>query len=113
MTGHRTLLYQMEMTLPQVMMYQVEENMMLKSVPYSLHLLKYLAFRFARDILEQACFIDSFPLKDITATTKRRIFLEAYSSKGVFLCLFGVFPSYLYGYLCIKFSNPNYKESGV
>jgi hypothetical protein len=107
----------MDRILAQAMKFQLVKNMMLKSALYSPHLLKNLAFRFSHDILEQACFICSFPVKVISATTKPRIFLEVYLSKGVFLLyLFGVLPTLIYILLLVHnsyFPKLNYKEDGV
>lgn len=102
--GHRILLYQMDQIFPQAMKFQLEENTMLKSVPYSLHLLKNLVFHFSHDTLQKKLVYLFSCLKRISAATKPRIFLEAYSSEGVFLPLFGIFSSYLYVHLYITVS---------
>jgi hypothetical protein len=74
----------MDQILPQAMKFQVVENMMLKSVPYSLHLLKNLACRFTHNVLEQACLICSFPIKGTSATQPCQEFIYGLFGWGGF-----------------------------
>ena len=98
---HPSDLYQMYQILPQAMKSQVVENIMLKSVPYSPHLLRNLPLKFTRDVLEQACFICSFSHQgNICNTKKARLHLKVSS-----FCIWLVFGlSYLCCYLYITVS---------